>query len=86
MNTPFFVTLCEQHNCVMLEPRQDLDACVVGIVSDGVVPRAAYSRDRLLKHFQRINQWDRDEAEDWLAYNVEVPQCAGWPVFVDGEV
>ena len=79
------LALCEQGQCVMLEPRSEFDACVRGVLI-GNPMRVVYSLDAVASVFAARDGMDREGAIDWVVYNVEPPECKGWPVFVSDEV
>lgn len=78
------LAMCEQGQCVMLDPRDRFDSTVRGVMLTATGMRAVYSLDAVQASFV-AGGMTQDEAEDWVTYNVEPPQCAGWPVFVSDE-
>ena len=78
------LALCEQGQCVMLEPRERFDPTVRGVMLTATGMRAVYSLEAVQAVFV-AGGMNEDIAAEWVAYNVEPPQCAGWPVFVSDE-
>lgn len=71
---------CAEHNCVMLEPRKDIDAAVRNVFIEQGKLRVVYSLEALVELFKTRDGMTEEEALDWISYNVEPSQCEGWPI------
>lgn len=52
----------------LLDPREEFDKCVVGVLYDDDL--AVYDTELVLETFMRINEWSYEEALEWFEYNV----------------
>lgn len=56
---------------IVYDPKE-LDAAIIGIGRRcGFEDAVAYDRDLLVKVFMDMNGWDREEAEEWISFNIE---------------
>jgi hypothetical protein len=51
----------------LIEPREDFDKCIIGIVSGG--GRAVYDTELVIETFMRTEGWDYDSALDFFYTN-----------------
>lgn len=49
--------------------REGYYPAIIGIAKDN--SHVAYSRERLIACFMKVNEWNWEEAEEWVEYNVE---------------
>ena len=49
--------------------REDYYPAIIGIAKDK--SHIAYSREKLIECYMKVNNWTYDEAEEWIEYNVE---------------
>jgi len=76
------LALCEQHGCVMLEPREDMDVAVRGLMVTDSGMRVVYSLEALVQVFIDRDGMSRDDAVDWVSYNVDTGGHPNWPTVV----
>ena len=50
--------------------RREYYPAIIGIAKDG--SHIAYSRERLISCYMKLNEWTWEEAEEWIEYNVEL--------------
>ena len=85
MNAKNILELCEKNNCIMFEPRSDMDAAVRGIILCADKLRTVYSLEALTSIFEKRDGMNHEDAIDWVTYNLDCPQAEGWPVIVSEE-
>ena len=74
-----FLALLEQHQAILLEPREELDVYIVGAASvDGRVC-AVYDTAGLVEWFQDKDN-NHDDVREWIDYNVRPASTPGWPI------
>lgn len=78
------IRICQENDNIMLEPRDQFDPLVRGVMLRAGKLCTVYSWDAVVEQFVR-NGMSEEEAIDWVAYNVETPQCHGWPVLVSDD-
>ena len=48
--------------------REKYYPAIIGLARD--LSRVVYSYDKLIKCFMKVNDWDYEEADEWVEYNV----------------
>jgi len=61
----------EDHSFYLIgdNDRREFYPAIIGLAWDN--SHVAYSREKLIRCFVKLNDWSWDEAEEWVEYNVE---------------
>lgn len=78
---PIFITPCDVsgvEGLVVLDPRS-LDSAIIGVTDDS---RVVYDYDKLKSAFMESEQWDEEDADDWISYNTirALPYVSNGPI------
>ncbi len=61
-----------------------LDDAILGFERGEAGPRVVYCREKCIRCFMKMNQWDRETAEEWFEFNTSSvyagPQT---PIFIE---
>lgn len=79
------IELCEQHGCIMFEPRKDMDVAVRGFMIADEGMRVVYSLEALVRVFVDRDGMEVHDAVDWVAYNLVRQTHTNWPAIVSEE-
>lgn len=73
-------------NLMFLDP-PELDVAIIGIGSRcGMEPVVVYDRAALIDTFMNLNDWDYEEADEWVCVNVEGAYVGEYTPIIMGHV
>lgn len=56
---------------LVLEPREYLDAAIIGITNRCGTSLVIYDRNRIVAAFMLMNSWSWETAEEWVSFNTD---------------